>query len=77
MGEFVLYKPLHANITNAITTTLHFVIDALAAFIVAILVQVVRPFLLSSLNVWNQIKHTLETCMPGKTCLLISLVSCI
>lgn len=42
VGEFVLYKPLHANITNAVTTTLHFIIDALAAFIVAILVQIVR-----------------------------------
>ncbi|BDA50727.1 probable phospholipid phosphatase 1 [Coccomyxa sp. Obi] len=40
VGEFVLYRPLHANITNAVTTSLHFIIDSLAAFIVAILVYV-------------------------------------
>ena len=42
VGEFILYKPVHANITNAVTTSLHFIIDGLAAFIVAILVYVVR-----------------------------------
>jgi hypothetical protein len=59
IGEFLLYKPHHSNITNALTTWLHFVVDALAAFIVSILVQIVRapllvaiPLNLAPSNIW-------------------------
>ena len=70
VGEFILYKPLHANITNAVTTTLHFIIDALAAFIVAILVYVVRA--LQHCNLLRKVPQKLREAGQSAACLQAS-----
>jgi hypothetical protein len=64
VGEFILYKPVHANITNAVTTSLHFIIDGLAAFIVAILVYVVRA--LQHHNLLKFTKHNFHICKASQ-----------
>lgn len=42
VGELVICRSMHNNLTNALAAALHFIVDAVAAFFVAILVQRVR-----------------------------------
>ncbi len=42
VGELIICRSLHNNLTNALASALHFILDAIAAFFVAILVQRVR-----------------------------------
>ncbi|CAL5229480.1 g12810 [Coccomyxa viridis] len=39
VGELVICRSMHNNLTNALAAALHFIVDAVAAFFVAILVQ--------------------------------------
>ena len=41
VGELLLSKSMHRNITNALTAVLHFIVDAISAFFVALVVQTV------------------------------------
>ena len=41
VGELLLSKSMHSNVTNALTAVLHFTVDAISAFFVALLVQTV------------------------------------
>ena len=49
VGELLLSRSMHRNITNALTAMLHFVVDAISAFFVALLVQTVSHLPLMSL----------------------------
>ena len=42
MGEFIMFRSMHKNVTNALASTVHFILDAVAAFLVALFVQRVR-----------------------------------
>ena len=49
VGELFISRSMHRNITNALTMMLHFLIDAISAFFVALVVQTVcaccfRPY---------------------------------
>ena len=49
VGELLLSKSMHRNITNALTAALHFIVDAISAFFVALVVQTVSHLPLTSL----------------------------
>lgn len=49
VGELLLSKSMHRNITNALTAVLHFIVDAISAFFVALVVQTVGHLPLMSL----------------------------
>ena len=42
VGDLFLSRTTHKNITNALASTVHFIVNAVAASLVAILVQRVR-----------------------------------
>ena len=45
VGELLISRSMHRNITNALTTMLHFIVDAISAFFVALVVQTVSALL--------------------------------
>ena len=76
VGELLLSKSMHRNITNALTTVLHFIVDAVSAFFVALVVQTVSRLPLMLLwRVLHALASILELIarMVTATCSLTSL----
>lgn len=60
VGEFLLFKPMHRDITNAVSTSVHFFLDAVLALIVTLFMTE-----LSKLVVGRLRPDFIERCQPA------------